>query len=140
MGFGIRPGIGCRHIGIHELGLTRAVVGAVGRKLDFETFEKLEVKFNVQLIGVRHDSGRGLTVVGQQPTTLECLVDIVIAGKAKGKVQSRGHWSIGFALTKDVAYRWHEQREVHRVGIAVAYRDVAWRYNQTCGIFTNFSP
>ena len=137
MRFGVGTRIGCGHVGVHELHLAVSVVGAVESQLHLEALEEFQIHLDVQFVAAAPHGGRGLPVVGDEPSAFEGAVDIRLVGEAEREVQTRSHRARRMCLAEYVADVWLEQRQRQRAGVAVAHRYVAWRQHEPEGIFTD---
>ena len=111
----MRLGVGAAerrgHIGIHELHLAVAVVGAVEGELHLQALCDLELRLDVELVGARPYGRRSLSVVGDEPAAVEGTLYVVLVGETEGEVEARRHWAGRTCLAEDIAYVGAEKRQ-----------------------------
>ena len=135
VGLGIAAREGYRHVVIHELYLTRMVVGAVGREEYFEAFDGFECELDIELAGVGEVGRRGLSVIGDEPSAVKCFFDKSFALKSERKTKARSHRPEAACLAKHIAYVGAVEGEREGACVAETYRRAAWRHDESSAIF-----
>ena len=96
------------HVIVHELYLTGTIVSAIACEGDFESADGLKLYLGTELLGASKQCWRCLGLVAQKPSMTLGTIDVTLADKTKGKVQSWRHDVVVSRLAEDVPNFGHK--------------------------------